>query len=152
MLGPDGNIWAGSIPDYNSGPTGALSRWDPRTDEHTSWTDLVPGGAIRAMVADDRCLYCAGGGRFFAWDPRSERKVCELELNVSALVLLQDGCVLLSVGSDLTVFDPAPMSIARIDPIAGTGEKIANVGGTLLTADARGDLYFARHAELFRLA
>ncbi len=182
VLGPDGNMWVGSIPDYNSGPTGALTRWDPRTDEHRSWTDLVPGGAIRRAIVDDRYLYCAGGGRFFVWDPGTESKICELELNVSSLALLRDGSVLISASDDLSVFDPVSMSVARtfaspigpmnslavlpdgqvygmnadavarIDPIAGTGEKVADEGGTLLTADARGDLYFARHAELYRFA
>ena len=181
VLGPDGCMWVGSIPDYNSGPTGAFTRWDPRTDEHRTWTDLVPGGAVRRAFADDRYLYCAGGGRFFVWDPGSESKVCELELNVASLALLRDGSVLISAGDDLSVFDPASMSIARaftspvgpmnslavlpdgqvygmnadavarIDPVACTGEKVADEGGTLLTADARGDLYFARHAELYRL-
>ena len=182
VLGPDGNMWVGSIPDYNSGPTGAFTRWDPRTGEHKSWIDLVPGGAVRRALADDRYLYCAGGGRFFAWDPGSESKVCELELNVASLALLRDSSVLISVGDDISVFDTTSMAVARtfaspigpmnslavlpggqvygmnadavarIDPVACTGEKVADEGGTLLTADARGDLYFARHAELYHLA
>ena len=77
VLGPYGNIWVGSIPSYNSGPTGALSRWDPNTGEHKTWLDLVPGGAVRDITVDDKYVYCAGGGVFFVWEPKQQRKLYE---------------------------------------------------------------------------
>ena len=180
-LGPDGNIWVGSIPSYNSAPTGAFSRWNPKTGEHKSWTDLVPGGAVDRIAVDEKYLYCAGGGLFFVWDPKAEKKVYEEKRKVSSLVVMPNGGILGNSGEEMFVFDPKEMKIektfpspigqmdamtvapdgkaygingkamAEIDPSAWTGKKIADEGGSFLATDRDGILYFARGADLFRL-
>ena len=198
-LGPDGNIWVGSIPSYNSAPTGAFSRWNPKTGEHKTWTnlvpegtidkmgehktwtDLVPGGAIDKIAVDEKNLYCAGGGLFFVWDPQAEKKLHEEKRKVFSLVVAPNGCIVGNSGEEMFVFDPKEMkivktfpspigqmdtmtvapngkaygingkAIAEIDPVAWTGKKIADEGGSFLATDRDGILYFARGAGLFRL-
>jgi len=180
-LGPDDRVWVGSIPSYNSGPTGAFSVWDPATGEHQSWLDLVPGGAVSRIAVDDRHLYCGGGGRFFVWDPVAEEKVVEIEMPVSSLAVAPDGTVAISSGDDLALFDPEGLEITRtipspigamssmvcapdgrlygindgavamIDPATWEVTQIAESGGKLLAAGADGSLYFARGARLWRL-
>lgn len=180
-LGPGGDIYVGSIPSYNSAPAGAFSRWDPRTGEHKSWFDLVPGGAVDAVAVDDTYLYCAGGGLFFVWCPRSEKKIHEQKRRVFSLAAAQNGMIVGNSGEEMFVFDPAEMKIIRtfaspigqmdsiavgpdgqvygingtavgqVDPEAWTGRKIAEEGGKFLATDGQGDLYFARGAELYRL-
>ncbi len=181
VLGPDGSIWVGSIPSYNSAPTGALSRWDPETGERKSWLDLVPGGGIYRIAADDRYLYCAGGGRFFVWDPETESKLSEEERAAYSLVLTAAGEVLGNSGDEMFVFDPDEMrvsatfpspigrmdsmalgpdgrtygindsSIAEIEPEARAGRQISTEGGHLISTVPAGDIYFARGAALYRL-
>ena len=181
VLGPDGDIWVGSIPSYNSAPTGALSRWNPETGEHKSWLDLVPGGGIYRIAADDRYLYCSGGGRFLVWDPQTESKLYEEERAAYALVVTPGGQVLGNSGEEMFVFDPAEMrvsgsfpapigrmdsvtlapngltyginntGIAEIDAATGTGRKVSDAGGHLIATDTAGGVYFARGAALYRL-
>jgi len=181
VLGPDDRIWVGSIPSYNSAPTGAFSVWDPATGEHRSWLELVPGGGVGRIATGDRYLYCGGGGRFFVWDPVAEQKVHEAEMAVSALAVAPDGMVVISSGDEIALFDaeamevtqriPSPIgamthmtvtldgavcginadAVARILPGQWTVEQIADEGGQLLASDAGGTLYFARGAQLWRL-
>jgi len=103
-LGPDDRIWVGSIPSYNSGPTGALSCWDPRASEHKSWLDLAPGGNIGHVVTGERYLYCSGSGVVFAWDPVAEEKAGEIALGVSALAMTSAG-LLAATDEELVVLD-----------------------------------------------
>lgn len=180
VLGPDNKIWVGTIPSYNSAPTGALTRWDPETGEHKSWLDLVPGGAVTRLAADDKRLYCAGGGRFFVWNPWREMKVYEEERSVHSLVVA-DGQVIGSSGDEVFVFSPTQMKVIAtlscpIGPLAhmavapsglvyGINDKgicevdvarlvarqISTEGGQHIAVDIRGDIYFARGAALWRL-
>jgi outer membrane protein assembly factor BamB len=180
LLGPDDNIWVGTIPSYNSAPTGALSRWDPATGEHKSWLDLVPGGSVTRLAADDTYLYCGGGGRFFVWDPRREAKVHEEPRAVHSLAVTE-GEVLGNSGDEMFVFDPRTMAvaatfpaplgamehlavapsglvygingkgIAEVDVPARTATQVSAEGGQLIAVDTRGDVYFARGAGLWRL-
>lgn len=180
-LGPDGRIWVGSIPSYNSGPCGAFSMWDPATGEHRTWTDLVPGGAVHRVAADDRYLYCAGAGLFFVWDPRQARKVHQEERPVRALAACGNGTILGASEADLFAFDPETMrvkaslpapagpvdylaaapngkvyginqhSVIEFDPAAATASLVAHEGGKLLAVDQNNVLYFARGSKLFRM-
>jgi len=181
VLGPGGDVWVGSIPSYNSAPTGALSRWDPETGEHQSWLDLVAGGGIYRIAADDRYLYCSGGGRFFVWDPQTESKVHEDERTAYSLVVTPAGKILGNSGEGMFVFDPAEMrvsgtfpapigrmdsmalapnglvygindaGIAEIDTAGETGRKVSDAGGHLIATDTAGGVYFARGAALYCL-
>ena len=180
-LGPDDSIWVGSIPSYNSAPTGALSRWDPTTGEHESWLDLVPGGGVHAIACDGDYLYCAGGGRFFVWDPAARRKLHEEELGASCLAFA-GGKIVGSAAAEVFLFDPNEMQvtstspspiggmsalavapggsvygisgegIAEIDPISGAAGKVSAAGGHLIAVTTDGDVYFADGANLYRLA
>lgn len=180
-LGPAGNIWVGTIPSYNSAPSGAFSRWDPRTGEHQSWLDLVPGGAVDHIAAGDRLLYCAGGGVLFLWDPVELTKVAEQRRAVSAMVRTATGHLVVSSDADLLVFAPGRLDvvstcsspigamtamtvtptglicginkqgIAEMSPADGTARRISAPGGSFLAADRNGVLYFARGSQLFRL-
>ena len=180
VLGPDGMIYVGSIPSYNSGPTGAFSRCDPATGEMTVWTDLVPGGAVSRIAADDRWLYCLGGGVFFVFDPQSASKVHEQKLAAQSLLVAPDGRVVISAGKELLVFDPETKAVAarlpspvdgldflalsdeermyginggvivEIDVEHGEVRQLASEGGKFLAVDQSGRLYFARGSALFR--
>lgn len=181
VLGPDDNIYVGSIPSYNSAATGALSRWNPRSGEHKSWLDLVPGGAVDRIAVDDKYVYCAGGGRFFVWDPKAETKRFEEPCAVLSLVATPDGKIVGNRGDEMFVFDPdllkmvktfaspigrmdcmtvAPngrlygingSAIGEIDSATWSARKIAQEGGQFLAADGESHLYFARGAQLYRL-
>ena len=180
-LGPEGNIWVGSIPSYNSAPTGALTRWNHVNGDKKTWTDLVPGGAVSDITVDDRYVYCAGGGKFFVMDPKTDTKVYEEARGVSALVTAAGGQIVGSSGEEVFVFDPAEMKVTKtvpspigsmdymtvapngriygingsavgqIDPATWQGAKIAQEGGKFLAADADSTLYFARGSQLYRL-
>ncbi len=180
-LGPDGRVWVGSIPSYNSAPTGAFSCIDPETLEVENWLDLVPGGAVSHIAVDERYLYCAGGGRFFVWDPVREHKVHEDECPISSLATLADGRIAAASGEQLLVFDPEkmqftetvgspigalsslvvtadgklyganPSAVCRVDSATWEAEQVAEEGGSFLSAGGDGALYVARGARLYRL-
>jgi len=180
-LGPDGRVWVGSIPSYNSAPTGALSCIDPETLEVENWLELVPGGAVSHMAVDDEYLYCAGGGVFFVWDPVTERKLYEEKRPISCLALAPGGEVVAGSGEEIVVFDPKAMQFAgatpspigalacivkapngllyggngegvcEIDPKTWQARKVADEGGSFLSVDGEGTLYVARGAQVFRL-
>jgi outer membrane protein assembly factor BamB len=180
-LGPDGNLYVGSIPSYNSDPKGAFSRVNPASNQITVWQDLVPEGAVHAVAADDRYVFGAGGGKLFMFDPQQGKPIWMTNLAVSAMVLGATGDLVGTGNGRLFVFSPtekrvvlerpcpvgdfssmctAPdgssygindSHIARITPQTGEVTELIGQGGTLLTADADSNLYFARGAQVFRL-
>ncbi len=180
VQGPDHNVYVGSIPSYNSGPTGAFSRWNTATDRVTVWTDLVPGGAVHHVAADDRYVYGAGGGLLFVFDPQTGKKVHEEQQPVSAMAVGPDKLLYLSLGDEIAVFSPTELNIVarfpcpagalgwmilapngklcgingktlvEIDPEARTATVLAAEGGKFLAADSDSNLYFARGSRLFR--
>ena len=112
-LGPDGMIYVGSIPSYNSDPSGAFSRVNPRTGEVRTWQDLVPGGAVNHLAVDERYVYAAGGGKFFVFDPALARVVLTIDLPVSAMVLAPSGQIVGTGGGRLFVFSPSSMELTH---------------------------------------
>ena len=181
-LGPDGMIYLGSIPSYNSAPTGAFSRVDPATGEVRTWLDLVPGGAVNQVVADDTYLYAAGGGKFFVFDPEDTEVVESLDLPVSAMVLAPSGEVVGTGGGRVFVFSPAERKIThtaenplgdftdmcvapdgalyginakhigRVVPASWEVQEVAPEGGEFLAAGQDGRLYFGRGSHVLRLS
>jgi hypothetical protein len=175
-------IYVGSIPSYNSAPTGAFSRVDPATGEVRTWLDLVPGGAVNQVVADDTYLYGAGGGRLFVLEPRAAEVVESLDLPVSAMVLAPSGEVVGTGGGRVFVFSPAQMQITHtaenplgdftdmcVAPdgalyginakhigrvVVGSWEVqgVAPEGGEFLAAGQDGRLYFGRGSHVLRLS
>ncbi len=178
--GPDGMVYIGSVPSYNSAPMGAFTRLDPATGEKRIWTDMVPGGAVNKMASDDRYVFCAAPGRLFAFDTQTQEKSFETQLAVSALAATPDGQIACSLGDTLRVLDPANMeftcevatptgaltdmitapngklyginaaSIVEIDPATWTARAITTEGGSFLAADTESNLYFARGEKLLR--
>jgi outer membrane protein assembly factor BamB len=181
-LGPDRRIYVGSIPSYNSAPTGAFSRVDPATGEVRTWLDLVPGGAIHRLAADDEFVYAGGGGRFLVFDPEAEKIRLALDLPVSAMVAAPGGEIVGTGAGQVFVFAPAemevtytaanplgdfthmcrapdgtlyginPTRIGRIVPGSWQVEQVAAEGGKLLAADPQGRLYFGRGSRVLRLS
>ena len=182
VLGPDANIYMGSIPSYGSAPTGGFARWDSKTEETTCWTDFVPGGTVEDLRADDKWVYGHGGEEFFVLDCAKMEKVFVAKLKPSALEVAGTGHVLASVGDEIAVFDPTEMkfldplkspvgglgemtrmtdgkvcginnkAIIEIDPTTWKVEQIAEEGGSFLASDKQGRLYFARGSRLFRMS
>jgi streptogramin lyase len=180
-LGPDGNLYMGTIPSYNSAPTGAFSRINPATNEITTWHDLVPGGAVSWVAAAEKHVYGAGGGQFFVFDPEAARPVYMTDLAVSAMTLASTGDIVGTAANTLFVFSPREMKvryhqpcrvgdfthmctapdgnsyginasrIARITPGNWQVTELAAPGGQFLAADAESNLYLARGAEVYRL-
>lgn len=180
-LGPDGNIYVGSIPEYNTASNGGFTRWNAATGEHKTWTDLAPGGAVEHIAVDGRFVYCAGGGVFFVWSPEDEKKIYEEQRAVFSLCAAPNGKIVGNSGTEMFVFDPQEMKIVKtfVSPIGEmscmtvgangkiyginrsavgeiesgnwTGKKIAAEGGSFLAADKDHVLYFARGPQLYRL-
>ena len=180
-LGPDRRIYVGSIPSYNSAPTGAFSRVDAETGQVRTWLDLVPGGAVNRVVADDKYLYGAGGGKLFVFDPDAAKAVLKLDLPVSSLALAPNGDIVGTGGRRLFVFSPSqmkvthsadnplgdfthmclapdgnlyginPSRIGRIVPETWQLDEVAAEGGKFLAADQQGRLYFGRGSRVLRL-
>lgn len=178
-LGPDGRIYVGSIPSYRSAETGAFTICDPKTGKMDVRTDFVPGGAVDALVADDRFVYGAGGGEFFVYDPNADKKVFRQERNVIALAVVKGNRLIISGNGKIAIYDrqqgkiinekPNPAGdfthmaigpdglacgvnvkhVARIGP-DGSVEILANEGGKFAAVDGQGRIYFARGPRLLR--
>jgi len=104
--GPDGKIYVGSIPSYNSSPNGALTIFDEKTLTKRQFTDFVPGGAIHTLAADDESVFCSGGGKTFVLDPKTTSKVKERNLGCEAMVVGTDGSVIVSAAGAVQALDP----------------------------------------------
>lgn len=178
-LGPDGRVYVGSIPAYRSAETGAFTICDPKTGKMDVRTDFVKGGAVDALLADDLYVYGAGGGEFFVYDPKTNKRVFREERKVTALVVLKANKVALSGNGKIAVYDrregkiakekanPAgdfthmtigpdglaygvnPKHVARVTA-DGTVEILTNEGGKFAAVDAQGRLYFAQGPKLLR--
>jgi len=181
-LGPDGKLYVGSIPSYNSAATGAFTICDPQTGAMDVHLDFVKGGAVHALVADDAFVYGAGGGEFFVYDPAAREKRFRVERPVTALATMQAGKVVASGDGKLFVYDRGRNEIlgeaanalgdfshmvtgpegavyavntAHAARIAGDGLSVTALteeGGQFAALDAQGRLYFARGAKLYRCA
>ncbi|MDM8006549.1 MAG: PQQ-binding-like beta-propeller repeat protein [Phycisphaerae bacterium] len=178
-LGPDGHVYVGSIPAYRSAETGAFTICDPKTGKMDVRTDFVKGGAVDTLVADDLYVYGAGGGEFFVYDPKTDKKVFREERKVTALAVLKGNKVAVSGNGKIAVYDrqqgkiidekpnPAadfthmatgpdglvygvnPKHVARISTDA-TVENLTDEGGKFAAVDSQGRVYFARGPRLLR--
>jgi len=82
----DGSVYIGTIPDYLSGPCGALTRFDPVSGHKDVWTDLLPGGGATALVAGQRYVYASGGGEMIVVEPESGKELHREKLGVVSMV------------------------------------------------------------------
>ena len=179
-LGSDGKIYVGSIPSYNSAPTGAFTICDPKTGDADVRLDFVRGGTVHALAADDKFVYGAGGGEFFAYDPATGEKRFRVERPVTALAVMKGSKVVGSGNGKLFVYDRSINEITNDAPnpagdfsamatgpdglaygvnaerVARVGEDgtsvtiLANEGGQFAALDGQGLIYFARGPRLFR--
>jgi hypothetical protein len=179
-LGPDGRIYIGSIPSYNSAPTGAFTICDPKTGAMDVRLDFVKGGTVQALVSDRMFVYGAGGGEFFAYDPKADNKAFRAERSVVTLAGMANGRVVASGAGKLFVFDagigdiireaPNPagdfshMATGRDGVVYGVNDKsvvcmgrdgtsvevLVKEGGKFAAVDGQGRVYFARGPKLFR--
>ena len=125
VQGPLGKIYVGSIPSYNSAPTGALSIFDPKTMRKNVMTDFVPGGSVYCLAATDRFVYGSGGGQLFKLDPQTERKAHERSLACAAMIVAGDGTLVVSAAGYVQGLDPGTLAtqwqipLSQIDKLKG---------------------------------
>ncbi len=179
-LGPDGKLYAGSIPSYNTAKTGAFSICNPETGAMDTRTDFVSGGTVTRLVAGDRYVYGAGGGEFFAYDPQKDTKHFWEKRPVTSMAILGNDRIAGSGGGKIFVYDrkqnrivdeaanPAGdfshMARGRDGSVYGVNREcvaqvgedgktvmvLAEPGGQFAAVDASGNVYFARGPRLFR--
>ena len=179
-LGPEGRIYVGSIPSYNSGPTGAFTICDPDTGAMDVRTDFVEGATVHALAADDAFVYGAGAKEFFVYDPAQDTKRFSDQRPVTALAAVKGGKVVGSAAGRVFVYDrednaiiaeaenPAgdfthmatdtrgvaygvnANAVARINADGPSVTILAREGGGFAAVDGQGRVYFARGAKLFR--
>jgi streptogramin lyase len=136
--GPDGRIYVGSIPSYNSSPTGALTIFDEKTLTKKVRTDLVPNGAVSCLAANDRFVYGSGGGRLFAWNPGTDTKARERDLACSAVTVARDGSLVVSAAGSVQGLDPMTLATRWSIPLA----SIKNLKALhRLVTGPKGELY-----------
>ena len=140
-LGPDDRVWVGSIPSYNSGPTGAFSVWDPVAEEKVVEIEM-PVSSL--AVAPDGTVAISSGDDLALFDPEG----LEITRTIPSPIGAMSSMVCAPDGRLYGINDGA---VAMIDPATWEVTQIAESGGKLLAAGADGSLYFARGARLWRL-
>ncbi len=177
--GPDGKIYVGSIPAYNSAPTGAMTICAPASGAMDVRVDFVKGGTVDVLVADDAYVYGAGGGEFFVYDPKTDKKVFHIARPVASLAVIKGGKVAGSGGGEVFIYDreAGKIVIAKSNPAGnfthmasgadglaygvnpkavasisadGSVSTLAEEGGRFAAVDGQGRVYFARGPKLFR--
>lgn len=146
--GPDGRIYVGSIPSYNSAPTGALTVFDEKTLTKKQFTDLVPGGSVHHLASNDRVVFGAGGGKVFALDPTTLTKTVERDLACTAMVLDAQGRLVVSSSGALHGLDPDSLKTEWTVPFSDV-EKLSRF--VKLVVDDRGTLYGMSNIGPFRI-
>jgi len=146
--GPDGRIYVGSIPSYNSATTGALTIFDEKTLAKKVRTDLVPGGAVHCLAAGTEFVYGSGGGKLFALDPKTEQKAGERDLACEAMILGADGTLIVSAAGSVQGLDPKTLGTRWQVPLAQVqGLK----GFERMVTGPRGELYGVGAPGIFRV-
>ena len=146
--GPLGRIYCGSVPAYNSAPTGALTILDPTTMDRKVHTDVVPRGGVHCLAAGDELVYGAGGGRIFALDPKTGQKVKERPLGCTAMALAADGTLVVSTSRHVEGIDPRTLDTQWGIPLAEF-EKLK--GFQKLVVAPGGELYGVSSLGIFRI-
>jgi len=146
--GPQGKVYCGTVPAYNSAPTGGLAVLDPATGQRKVLVDLVPGGTVSHLEADHHAVYGFGGGVLFALDPQTLRKVKERKMACTAMLLLPDGTLAISTPADLQGLDPFTLATQWTIPFAQVKD---HAGFHRLLAAPDGKLYGASDQGIFRI-
>jgi len=146
--GPLGKVYCGTVPSYNSAPTGALAILDPQTLRKEVKTDLVPGGAVSCLAADDESVFGAGGGRLFILNPETGTMTQERELACTALLIGPDGTLVAATPQDVQGLDPRTLETRWTVPLS----EIEGLKGIRrLVADPAGELYGISDLGIIRI-
>lgn len=126
VIGPDGHFWTGWWARYGE-YGGGLSRVNVDTLEVTRWKDPIPGQGLVGLAADARYLYFVTGGQanglpekvesfyFVVWSPSGEpvwKYAFDAGMRLRGVVAAGER-VLVSVDSELRVFNPATLAFER---------------------------------------
>lgn len=146
--GPDGRIYIGSIPSYNSSPNGALTIFDEKTLTKKQFTDWVPGGAVHCLASNDRYVYGSGGGKTFILDPQTTSKARGRDLACDSMLIGPDGSLIVSTSEAVHVLDPQTLDTRKTVPFSSVGGlKALN----RIVADSEGTLYAIGNQGLVRI-
>ncbi|MCL5745555.1 MAG: hypothetical protein M1541_16795, partial [Acidobacteria bacterium] len=121
-LGPGAKMYIGTQPDYGM-LGGALSVFDPATEQIEVHRNIIPDQQIMAVATDDKWVYAAaspggGGGakpkgrtgHFFVWDPAARKIAYDLELEpgrgIHAMTSV-NGCVYFAMGRAIAEYHHA---------------------------------------------
>jgi len=164
IRGPDEMIYIGSHPPYGQ-LGGAMAVWDPRQNKTVeNYRHLIRDQSIVALAYEPSSglvfggsgNYGGGGTRptqkqalFFAFDPRTKKKVLEIPLVPGAqsyhAMCAAEGRVFVAVGSRLTVYDPPRKAKVREAPLPGHQVEIS------LGPHADGQLYGLTTQAIYRI-
>jgi hypothetical protein len=171
-IGPDERIYIACRADYGI-TGGGMVRFDPATEELRVFRDELQ--SVQAVAADDRYVYggtsISGGrgsieptkqGRFFMFDPQSERRVYETIPFGDAIAITSLACSpvsgLVYGTSDtgvLFAFDPNQRQIVQTWQMRTLGTPLMGVPETYgvihLTTGSDGNIYGVTNSELFTL-
>jgi len=146
--GPLGKIYCGSIPSYNTAPTGAFTIFDPKTLDKNVMTDFVSGGTVNHLAASDRYVYGSGGGELFMLDPASGEKRKTRKLNCGPILVGADGKLVICASGSVQGLDPETLEPDWTIPfsqIKGLTEF------SQMTKGPKGELYGVSGQGIFRI-
>ncbi len=144
IQGPEGLIYIGSEPPYGE-LGGGLGVWDPKQNKTIeNYRHVVTNQSIVSLAWEPKSGLIFGGSgnyggggsrsmekeaRFFAFDPRSRRKVFEASLAPGArnypATATAGGNVFTTVGDKLFTFDPETMRVVATNTLPGTQVEIS---------------------------
>ncbi|MEN6600860.1 MAG: hypothetical protein ABFD86_00480 [Bryobacteraceae bacterium] len=151
-LGPGGKMYIGTQPNYGM-LGGALSVFDPETEQIEVHRNIIPDQQITAVAADVKWVYAAsspggGGGakpkgtsgHFFVWDPALKKIAYDLELEprrgISAMAAV-NGCVYFALGRAFTEYNHATGKMRTVAEL----EKPSRIPNQSLRACQDGTLW-----------
>lgn len=144
VRGPEGLIYIGSEPPYGQ-HGGAMAVWDPqRNTTIENYRHIVTNQAIVSLAWEPQTGLIFGGSgnwggggtrpiepeaKFFAFDPKSKRKVFETALVPGAAsypaTCVADGKVVTTVRNQLLVFDPQALKLGKMFDLPGAQVQIS---------------------------
>ncbi len=146
--GPRGKIYCGSVPSYNTAPTGAFTIFDPETLKKKVMTDFVPGGTVNHLAASDRYVYGSGGGELFVLNPASGEKLKTRTLTCGPMLLGADGKLVVSAPGAVQGLDPETLETSWTVPLS----QIENLTEFLQIAKGpTGEMYGISKLGIFRV-
>ena len=164
IRGPGGLIYIGSEPPYGQ-LGGALGVWDPLQNKTIeNYRHIVTNQSIVSLAWETNSGLIFGGSatvggggtrptekeaKFFAFDPKTKKKVFESalvpEATKYAAMFAANGKVFTAVGAKLLEFDPRSMKVVKTIPLPGSQVEISlgvNRDGMLVGLTTKGVYVF----------